>query len=53
MFIIYLYSDNPIYNGIEKYTNYIYKNKMNKSKTEELCNTNSQSSRQEKKDINK
>ena len=26
---IYLYSHNPKYNGIEKYTNYIYKNKMN------------------------
>jgi len=29
-FIIYLYSHNPKYNGIEKYTNYIYKNKMYK-----------------------
>jgi hypothetical protein len=29
-YAIYLYSHNPMYNGIEKYTNYIYKNKMNK-----------------------
>jgi hypothetical protein len=29
-YAIYLYSHNPMYNGIVKYTNYIYKNKMNK-----------------------